>query len=285
MSSEYSPWNWLRDRFTRVVGLLVLILWSITAVYPLLWAVFTSLKTREELFANTWGPPSNPQWSNYVYAWGTGNMGAAFVNSIIVTSLSIVLLFVISPMAAYALARAEYRGKGTILYILLAGMYIAPQVSIVPLAILLQSLGLMDSAIGLVMVYVASGLPYSIFISRLGFLSIPSSLEDAAKVDGLSTFQTYRKVALPLALPSVFIAMILEAIFIWNDFLYPLVFITSPDKNTLPLGLFRFQGSYLIQYGPLAAGIMISTVPLLILYILFSERIKKGIAAGIGVKT
>jgi raffinose/stachyose/melibiose transport system permease protein len=285
MSSEYSPWNWLRDRFTRVVGLLVLILWSITAVYPLLWAAFTSLKTREELFANTWGLPSNPQWSNYVYAWGTGNMGAAFVNSIIVTALSIVLLFVISPMAAYALARAEYRGKGTILYILLAGMYIAPQVSIVPLAILLQSLGLMDSAIGLVMVYVASGLPYSIFISRLGFLSIPSSLEDAAKVDGLSTFQTYRKVALPLALPSVFIAMILEAIFIWNDFLYPLVFITSPDKNTLPLGLFRFQGSYLIQYGPLAAGIMISTVPLLILYILFSERIKKGIAAGIGVKT
>jgi raffinose/stachyose/melibiose transport system permease protein len=285
MSSEYSPWNWLRDRFTRVVGLLVLILWSITAVYPLLWAAFTSLKTREELFANTWGLPSNPQWSNYVYAWGTGNMGAAFINSIIVTALSIVLLFVISPMAAYALARAEYRGKGTILYILLAGMYIAPQVSIVPLAILLQSLGLMDSAIGLVMVYVASGLPYSIFISRLGFLSIPSSLEDAAKVDGLSTFQTYRKVALPLALPSVFIAMILEAIFIWNDFLYPLVFITSPDKNTLPLGLFRFQGSYLIQYGPLAAGIMISTVPLLILYILFSERIKKGIAAGIGVKT
>ena len=285
MSSEYSPWNWLRDRFTRVVGLLVLILWSITAVYPLLWAAFTSLKTREELFANTWGLPSNPQWSNYVYAWGTGNIGAAFINSIIVTTLSIVLLFVISPMAAYALARAEYRGKGTILYILLAGMYIAPQVSIVPLAILLQSLGLMDSAIGLVMVYVASGLPYSIFISRLGFLSIPSSLEDAAKVDGLSTFQTYRKVALPLALPSVFIAMILEAIFIWNDFLYPLVFITSPDKNTLPLGLFRFQGSYLIQYGPLAAGIMISTVPLLILYILFSERIKKGIAAGIGVKT
>jgi raffinose/stachyose/melibiose transport system permease protein len=285
MSSEYSPWNWLRDRFTRVVGLLVLILWSITAVYPLLWAAFTSLKTREELFANTWGLPSNPQWSNYVYAWGTGNIGAAFINSIIVTTLSIVLLFVISPMAAYALARAEYRGKGTILYILLAGMYIAPQVSIVPLAILLQSLGLMDSAIGLVLVYVASALPYSIFISRLGFLSIPSSLEDAAKVDGLSTFQTYRKVALPLALPSVFISMILEAIFIWNDFLYPLVFITSPDKNTLPLALFRFQGSYLIQYGPLAAGIMISTVPLLILYILFSERIKKGVAAGIGVKT
>jgi raffinose/stachyose/melibiose transport system permease protein len=164
-------------------------------------------------------------------------------------------------------------------------MYIAPQVAIVPLAVLLQNLNLMDSFLGLVMVYVASGLPYSIFISRLGFLSIPSSLEDAAKVDGLSTFQTYLRVALPLALPTVLIAMILEAIFVWNDFLFPLVFIISPDKNTLPLALFRFQGNYVIQYGPLAAGIMISTIPLLILYILFSERIKKGIAASIGVKT
>jgi ABC-type glycerol-3-phosphate transport system permease component len=285
MSSEYSPWNWLRNRFTRAVGLAVLILWSISAVYPLLWAAFTSLKTREELFSNTWSLPNNPQWSNYAYAWSTGNMGTAFINSTMVTALSIVMLFVISPMAAYALGRAEYRGKGTILYLLLAGMYIAPQVAIVPLAVLLQNLNLMDSFLGLVMVYVASGLPYSIFISRLGFLSIPSSLEDAAKVDGLSTFQTYLRVALPLALPTVLIAMILEAIFVWNDFLFPLVFIISPDKNTLPLALFRFQGNYVIQYGPLAAGIMISTIPLLILYILFSERIKKGIAASIGVKT
>jgi raffinose/stachyose/melibiose transport system permease protein len=285
MSSEYSPWNWLKNRFTRAVGFAVLILWSIAAVYPLIWAAFTSLKTREELFSNTWNIPNSPQWGNYGYAWTTGNMGTALLNSVIVTALCIVILFVISPMAAYALGRAEYRAKGIILYVLLAGMYIAPQVSIVPLAILLQNLHLMNSIIGLVMVYVASGLPYSIFISRLGFLSIPSSLEDAAKVDGLSTFQTYLRVELPLALPTVLIALILEAIFVWNDFLYPLIFVTTPNLNTLQLALFRFQGSYVIQYGPLSAGIMISTVPLLILYILFSERIKQGIAAGIGVKT
>jgi ABC-type glycerol-3-phosphate transport system permease component len=285
MSVEYSPWNWFRNRFTRVIGLAILILWSIAAIYPLIWAGFTSLKTRDELFKNTWNVPANPQWSNYFYAWTTGNMGAAFLNSVIVTALCIVILFVISPMAAYALGRAEYRGKKTTLYFLLAGMYIAPQVSIVPLAILLQQLGLMNSLLGLVMVYTASGLPYTVFISRLGFLSIPSSLEDAAKVDGLSTFQTYLKVALPLALPTVLIALILEAIFIWNDFLYPLVFITTPDLNTLQLALFRFQGSYVIQYGPLSAGIMISTIPLLVLYLLFSERIKRGVAAGIGVKT
>lgn len=285
MSSDYSPWNWLRNRFTRAVGLAILILWSITAIYPLIWATFTSLKTNQELYSNTWSFPNSPQWPNYLNAWTDASMGTAFVNSVTVTGLSIVILFVISPMAAYALSRAEYRGKGAVLYLLLAGMYIAPQVVIVPLAILLQNLGIMNSLLGLVMVYVATGLPYSIFISRLGFLSIPSSMEDAAKVDGLSTFQTYLRVALPLALPTVLIAMILEAMFVWNDFLFPLVFITSPDKYTLPLGVYmRFHGSYVVQYGPLSAGIMISTIPLLILYLLFSERIKKGVAAGIGVK-
>jgi raffinose/stachyose/melibiose transport system permease protein len=127
-------------------------------------------------------------------------------------------------------------------------------------------------------------LPYCVFTSRLGFLSIPKSLEESAKVDGLSSFEIYWKIALPLALPTVLIAMILEAIFIWNDFLYPLIFLRSNDMATLPLGLVIFRGMYLIQYGPLAAGIIVSTVPLLILYLLFSEKIKRGIAAGLGVK-
>jgi raffinose/stachyose/melibiose transport system permease protein len=284
MSSEYGRGNSLRKRFTLVVGFAVLILWSILAIYPLIWTALTSLKTNSEIFTNIWGPPISPQWQNYAKAWTTGNMGTAFINSMIVTGLTILVLFLISPMAAYALGRAEHRLKGPILYFLLAGMYIAPQVSIVPLAVLLQNFGLMNSLFGLVLVYVASGLPYSVFISRLGFLTIPSSLEDAAKVDGLSTFQTYLRVTLPLAMPTVLIAMILEAIFVWNDFLYPLVFITSPNFNTLQLALFDFQGR-LPQYGPLFAGILISTIPLLILYIIFSERIKKGVAAGIGVKT
>jgi raffinose/stachyose/melibiose transport system permease protein len=137
----------------------------------------------------------------------------------------------------------------------------------------------------LILVYVSSGLPYSVFISRLGFLSIPSSLEDAARVDGLSTFQTYWRVALPLAMPTVLIGMILEAIFVWNDFLYPLVLINTASSNTLQLTLYNnFWNGFNRQYGAMSAGIIISTIPLLVLYLLFSERIKKGIAAGIGVK-
>jgi raffinose/stachyose/melibiose transport system permease protein len=293
MSSEYSPWNWFRSRFIRIVGFTVLILWSITAIYPFIWTALTSLKTNQELYTNIWGLPANPQWQNYFYAWTTGGIGGTnsvetgFINSIIVTALSIAILFVIAPMSAFALGRAEYRGKSTTLYLLIAGMYIAPQISLVPLFVLFAGLGLTNSLLGLVIVYVSSGLPYAVFISRLGFLSIPSSLEDAAKVDGLSTFQTYWRVALPLAMPTVLIAMILEAIFVWNDFLYPLVFINSPNLNTLQLTLYNNFFNVLTrpQYGALSAGIVISTVPLLVLYLIFSDRIKKGVAAGIGVKT
>jgi len=292
MSSEYSPWNWLRSRFLRAVGFAVLILWSIAAVYPFIWTILTSLKTNRELDSNIWGLPSSPQWKNYIYAWTTGgsggstSVGNAFMNSVIVTTLTIVILFVVSPMSAYALSQAEYRGKSTMLYLLIAGMYIAPQVSLVPLLILLRGLSLTNSLLGLVLVYVSSGLPYSVFISRLGFLSIPSSLEDAAKVDGLSTFQTYWRVALPLALPTVLIAMILEAIFVWNDFLYPLVLINTSSLNTLQLTLYNnFWNGFNLQYGAMSAGIIISTIPLFVLYLLFNERIKKGLAAGIGVKT
>lgn len=285
MSFKRSPRAQFREKLIHILGLAVLLLWSAVTIYPLIWTFFTSLKTNTELFGNVWGLPGSWQWSNYAWALGSGNMASSLKNSVIVTAGSIAILFIVSPMAAYALGRAEYRGKGTVFYLMLMGMYVAPQVAIVPLYVLLNSLGLIDQYLGLILVYVAFGLPYTIFISRLGFLSIPQSLEDAARVDGLSTFQTYWRIALPLALPTVLIAMTLEAIFIWNDFLFPLVFLRSADKVTLPLGLYIFRGSYLIQYGPLAAGIIISTVPLLILYLLFSEKIKKGIAAGVGVKT
>jgi ABC-type glycerol-3-phosphate transport system permease component len=276
---------WFKNRFIRAIGIAVLFLWSAVTVYPLVWTFFTSLKDNTELFNNVWGLPTSLRWSNYVWALVSGRMGSAFMNSVIVTGGSIAVLFLFAPMAAYALGKAEYAGKNIVYYLLLAGMYVAPEAAVVPLFVLLNSLGLIDSLLGLIFVYTAFGLPYTIFIARLGFLSIPNSLEEAAKVDGLSTFQTYWRIALPLALPTVLIGLILEAIFIWNDFLFPLIFLRSAEKITLPLGLFIFRGSYLVQYGPLAAGIMITTVPLLILYLLFSERIKKGIAAGIGVKT
>ena len=284
-TSKSKAWTWWKNRIIRTVGIAILLGWSIMTVYPIIWTFFTSLKTNTQLFNDVWGLPTAPQWSNYIEALVAGNMGTYFWNSVIITAGTVALLFLVSPMAAYALGRAEYHGKNLFYYALLAGMYVAPQVAIVPLYVLLQSFSLINTHLGLMLVYTAFGLPYTIFIARLGFLSIPSSLEDAARVDGLSTFQTYWKIALPLALPTVLIALILEAIFVWNDFLFPLVLLRTTDMRTLPLGLYIFRGAYLVQYGPLAAGIIISTVPLLVLYVLFSERIKKGIAAGIGVKT
>jgi len=261
-----------------------LLLWSVTTIYPLVWTLLTSLKTNQEVFANTWGLPSSFLWQNYVSAVQQGNLLTDLVNSVIITGGSIIILFFVAPMAAYVLGRSRFLGKRPIFYAVLAGMYITPQVALVPMYTLLSSLSLIDTYLGLILIYVASGLPYCIFISRLGFLSIPTSLEESGKVDGLSTLQRYWRIALPLAMPTVLIAMILEAIFIWNDFLFPLVFIRSSSLFTLQLGLYMFQGSFLIRYGLLAAGVIFTTVPLLVLYVIFSTRIKKGIAASLGLK-
>jgi raffinose/stachyose/melibiose transport system permease protein len=266
------------------LGVAVLLLWSVTTVYPLVWTFFTSLKTNQQIYANTWGLPSSLLWQNYPAAVQQGGLLTDLVNSVVITTGSIVILFFLAPMAAYVLGRSRFLGKRPIFYAVLAGMYITPQVALVPMYTLLSSLSLIDTYLGLILIYVASGLPYCIFISRLGFLSIPASLEESGRVDGMSTFQRYRKIALPLAMPTVLIAMILEAIFIWNDFLFPLVFIRSSSLYTLQLGLFMFQGSFLIRYGLLAAGVIFTTVPLLVLYIIFSTRIKKGIAASLGIK-
>ncbi|MEM3060841.1 MAG: carbohydrate ABC transporter permease, partial [Candidatus Bathyarchaeia archaeon] len=250
---------------------------------PVFWTLATSFKSNLELFSDIWGLPKVLRWSNYALALEAGNMATCFKNSSIVTIGSIVILFIIAPMAAFALSKTGFWLELS-LYILLVGMFIAPHIALIPLYVLLKQLGLVDTHLGLILLYVASGLPYCVFTSRLGFLPIPKSLEESAELDGLSQFEIYWKIALPLALPTVLIAMILEAIFIWNDFLYPLIFLRSNDMATLPLGLVIFRGMYLIQYGPLAAGIIISMAPLLMLYLLFSEKIKRGIAAGLGVK-
>jgi len=274
----------LRKKAGLYLGVVVLLVWSVTTVYPLIWTFFTSLKTNQEIYANTWGLPSSLLWGNYPAAIQQGNLLTCLVNSTVITGSSIVILFFVAPMAAYVLGRSTFLGKRPIFYLVLAGMYITPQVALVPMYTLLSNLSLIDTYLGLILIYVASGLPYCIFISRLGFLSIPASLEESGKVDGMSTLQRYWRIALPLAMPTVLIALILEAIFIWNDFLFPLVFINTPNLFTLQLGLYMFQGSFLIRYGLLAAGVIFSTIPLLVLYVIFSTRIKRGIAASLGIK-
>jgi raffinose/stachyose/melibiose transport system permease protein len=272
-----------RKIMSTSLSYLILIVGAVIILYPFFWTFLMSLRTNAEIFENPWGLPTVPVWENYVVAWTQGNLGTATVNSAIITAASVVILAFMSPITAYALSKPIF-GRRFLFYFLLAGMFMAPQVFIIPLYVLLNQIGIIDTHLGLIIVYVAGCLPYTVIIIRAAFLGLPRSLEDSARVDGLSTFQTFRKIMLPLVMPAVYTALIIEGIWIWNDFFYPLILTRSREMFTLPLGIAIFRGGYLVQYGPLSAGTFLSMLPVIILYMIFSDLIRRGVAGGVGVK-
>jgi len=270
-----------RKKLKQLTIYIFLIVYSIIILYPILWSASNSLKTNREIYASPWSLPTQPRWQNYAEAWSGGKIGNCFKNSVIVTLFSIAIIAIIAPMAAYSLARLEFKGKKLIFYLFLGGMFIAPIAALVPLLILLRDLHLVDTYFGLIFPYIAYGLSLSILILRSFFVTLPRSLEDAARVDGLSPFKIYWKIMLPLALPALYTVIILQTIFVWNEFLFALVFLRSLDMFTLPRGLMAFRGTYVTMYGPLNAGIIIAALPPIILYIIFSDRIRKGMVIGL----
>jgi raffinose/stachyose/melibiose transport system permease protein len=205
-------------------------------------------------------------------------------NSAIITFGTLAILTLIAPMAAFFLSRKGLFGKSAVFYLLLIGMFVAPHSMMVPTYKLMSQVHLADSLLGLIVLYVASGLPYCIFIIRPSFLMIPKSLEESAKIDGLSTFKIYWRILFPLVKSALVVALILEGVFVWNDFFYPLLLLRTASKYTLPLCLYVFQGAHFIRYGPLCASILISAIPMVLLYVFLADQIRKGIAAQVGVK-
>ncbi len=269
----------LRKRIRLVMLGIVLTLISITMIYPVMWTVLTSLKTNRELFIDPWGVPENPSIENYVKALDRGNMGTAAVNSLIVSLSSVALISIIAPMAAYATSRIEFRLRGLITNLLIAGFFIAPHAVLVPLLLLLRDLGLIDTHLGLILSYVGWNLPFAILFMKAFFVSIPSSLQDSARVDGLSNYSIFSKIMFPLALPTILTVAIITFIGVWNDFLFAFVFLRSPSNFTVPINLLNFTtGRYGNDYVAQSAAVIISAIPTIVLYTVFAERIRRGVS-------
>ncbi|MEM1923385.1 MAG: carbohydrate ABC transporter permease [Nitrososphaerota archaeon] len=258
---------------------IVLTLISIIMIYPLLWTLITALKTNRELFLDPWGLPSNPTFENFFKALDRGNMGTAVINSLIVSLSSVFLISVIAPMAAFATSRLEFRFRGIVTNLLIAGFFIAPHAVLVPLLLLLRDMGLVDSHLGLILSYVGWNLPFAVLFMKAFFVSIPSSLQDSARVDGLSKYAMYQKIMMPLALPTILTVAIIMFIGIWNDFLFAFIFLRSPSNFTVPINLLNFTtGRYGNDYVAQSAAVLISAIPTIVLYLVFAERIRKGVA-------
>jgi ABC-type sugar transport system, permease component len=277
MTSQAAP---QRALSFALLAQIILIANSFIMLYPVVVMVFSAFKTTGEIFEHPFALPDFTQVQNFTRVLGETSMPTYFVNSIVVTGASIILILVLGTMAGYAVARYESRTNTLVLLFFLAGLMLPLKLAVIPLFILLRDLNLLDSRWSLIVTYTAIGLPSTVFIMA-GFLrSLPNELEDAARIDGASEPRIMWSVMLPLARPPMAIAAIQNAVPIWNDFFFPLVFIQTDSAKTLPQGLTTFMGEYTTDWGMLFAGLTIAAAPITLLYIALSRQFIQGMTAG-----
>ncbi len=258
------------------------LLWFNTALMlvPIIIMVLAAFKTTGEIYASPFTLPKAWSLTNLHTIWRETAFPRYLANSLLVTVSSVVLILTVSYMAAYALARYSFRGNSLVYLFFLSGLMVPLKLAIIPLFIQLTSIGLIDSHAGLVLVYTAMGLPSAIFIMT-GFLrTLPGELEDQARIDGASEGRIMVSIMLPLSKPALVIAGIHNAVPIWNDFFFPLVFIQNDRLKTLPQGLTIFMGEFNTDWGVLFAGLTLAALPITLLYMLLSRQFISGLTSG-----
>ena len=258
----------------------LLILNSIIVLSPVVFLINSSLRETNDFARNPMKLARDPYWQNYKEVWAGGEFPTFIKNSLIVTIGSLIVILVLGLFAGFVLGRYQFRGHGLVLGFVLSGMLVPAKLAIIPLFIQLKWMNLLDSHLGLILVYSSGALPAAIFILSGFFRSLPADLDNAARVDGATELQLLTKVLVPLVRPGLAIVAIYSAIPIWNDFFLPLVFLQSPEKKTIMQGLTRFFGEYSSQWGMIFAGLTIAALPLITLYLVLSEQFIKGLTAG-----
>lgn len=267
-----------------VVGKILLYIWVLFILFVLGWIVLASLKTNQELFEGFWKLPSSLQWENYKVAWVQSDLMSYFLNSVFVVTLSVVGIVLVSAPASYVLSRYVFKGRETITIAFIIGIGIPYQAVLIPIYILLMKIGLINTLTGLIVVYVALSLPFTIFILTGFFQTLPNEVEEAAAIDGASENTIFWRVMLPMARPGLITVTILNAVSLWNEFLLAKAYINVNAKFTLSVGLYQFYQSmqYNSNWVALFAGVVIIIFPILIFFLWLSDRIIEGMTAGSG---
>ena len=258
----------------------VLIINSLIVLLPVFFLINSSLRESNEFARTPFALARDLFWENYQRVWSEGEFGSYFINSLIITGGSLILILILALGAGFVLGRYSFKGNNIIFAFILTGMLVPAKLAILPLFIQLKWMNLLDSRLGLILVYTSAALPAAIFIMSGFFKSLPTDLDNAARIDGASEFKLLSKVLVPLVRPGMAIVAIYSAIPIWNDFFLPLVFLQSPEKKTLMQGLTVFFGQYASQWGVLFAGLCLAALPLVVLYLILSEQFIKGLTAG-----
>ncbi|MEK3912083.1 carbohydrate ABC transporter permease [Paenibacillus sp. FSL H7-0331] len=274
-----------RDRNSKSVKKLsvytIMVIIALLQLIPLAWLVLISFKNNSEIqLGGIFSLPKVWLFSNYSSAWVQGQVGENFLNSLIVGIITVFFVLLLSSMMAYALTRMRFKFSNILLLILLAGVMVPIHATLVPLFILLKNLGLLKTQLSIILPYITINIPVGIFILSSFLRSLPKELEEAAFIDGYGIIRTFFQVVLPLLKPTLASVGIFTFLHVWNELLMAATFIQKSSLRTLPLGLMNFSGEYSVEWGPLCAAMLISTIPLILIYIYFSEQMEKSFTAG-----
>ncbi len=257
----------------------LLTLLSVTIVYPLLWMIYSAFKTNAAILQNPFSLPLHPTLANFRDLIADGEMVPWLRNSAFVTAMSVVLVVLLSAAAAYGFSTFEFRGKTPLFAFLIVGLMIPPQALVIAGYKWISVLHLTDTYGALIFTY-CSWTPFGILVLRNFFDSVPKDLREAATIDGASHLTIFWRVLLPLARPSLLTIVIFNVIWVWNDFIYPLIYIQSQDKYTVPIGVLQFQGRSSAALGTQMAVLAVATAVPLLVYLFFRRQFVRGLLEG-----
>jgi raffinose/stachyose/melibiose transport system permease protein len=264
-----------------IPGTIALTIGAVIWISPLVLLLITSLRPLADFVSN--GPlawPKHFTLSNFGDAWNIGKFATTYRNSAILLVLKVPIGVLFSAMLAFALAKLNMRFRRTVMFAVFLGLTIPIYITIVPVFIMLRSLGLTDNLLGLVGPYLAFGIPFTVLVLQSFFRQLPDELIEAAKIDGAGEWRIFFTIVLPLSLPALVTVFILDAVATWNEFLFALIVLNSDAHKTIPVGLLNFQGQFANNNTGLAAGILIAVVPILIAYVILQRWIVGGLTAG-----
>ncbi len=275
MKKKVNPWNVLQYG--------VLCVWIGISVITLGWFIVSSFKSNSELFVNIWDLPEKLQIDNYIRAWTSGRMAVYFKNTLIIQIAALTLLTVFGSMAGYVLARfRRYRWVSMASLLFVSGMAIPAQITLVPLYLMYSQVGLLNTRLGIILVYCAVYMPFTVFVLTGFFSTIPREVEEAAAIDGCSKWRVFLHVAVPMAKPGITTVVIFNFLSIWNEYFYAMMLITDDEKMPLSAGLYNLksQQQMSMDWAALFAGVVILVIPTLIVFFLLQDKIEKGVTAG-----
>jgi len=264
----------------RPVVYALAIAWVIVTIYPLLFLLQNSLKTSPQFFlGDIWSMPRPLSFATYIRVW-QNHFPRFLLNSFVVVGASLAVLMLAGSAAAFGLSRIRFRLRGALYYLFVGGLTIPIHITLIPVYIITRQIHLYDTLWSLIGPFVAFNLPVAVFILATFMAEIPLSLEEAGYMDGANRWQVFRGIILPMSRPAMTAVGIYNAVILWNEFIFPLVLINSTEKRPLTLALWNFQGEFSADVPTMMAALLLSMIPLLIVYAITKERLIEGLVAG-----